>query len=101
MKRPVNLPLWFCIAFLILLAYDAFVVPYIGELNRQNAVTNIQNPSTQEHQSLAKFLVDNFHSLIQSGRQDRQTEHSMIMNETEIIKNDTQVIILMLKNGTY
>lgn len=100
MNRPVSIPLWFCVIVVVLLVYDAFIVPIIGEFNRQTAVTNLKNPATIEHDKLGQFLVDTFNNVISSGRADRQLEHKVIMNETAILKNDTAIIIMMLKNGT-
>lgn len=107
MNRPISLPLWFCIVVIVLLTYDAFIVPYIGELNRKIAVTDIQNPSTVEHDRLAQFLVEDFKSAIDAGRQSRTVEHNEMGNQTQIIKNNTEIIkdntdaiILMFKNGT-
>lgn len=100
MRRPITLPLWIFIILITIAAYDAFVVPFISELNRQTAVTNLKNPATIEHNQLGQFLIKNFNSLIESGRTDRQLEHSLMLNETALIKNDTAIIIMMLKNGT-
>lgn len=100
MKRPVTLPLWMFIIILTIITYDAFVVPFIGELNRQTAVTNLKNPTTIEHNKIAQFMADTFNNVISAGRADRQMEHSMILNETSILKNDTAIIIMMLRNGT-
>lgn len=99
MNRTVNIPIWFCIVVIVLLCYIAFIVPFIGELNRQAAVTNLKNPSTEEHNRLGQFLVDTFMKVIQSSREDRFEEHfNMTLRQLDI-KNDTQTIIAMLKNN--
>lgn len=100
MKRPVTLPLWMFIIILTIITYDAFVVPFIGELNRNAAVTNLKNPATIEHNQLGQFMADTFNKVVSSGRADRQMEHSMILNETSILKNNTAIIIMLLRNGT-
>ena len=90
MRRPVSIPLWFCIVVIVLLCYIAFVVPFIGELNRGTAVGTL----TVEHDKLGHFMVDAFKELIQSGRQDRQQEHADMKNDTKLIPE----IYQMLKN---
>jgi len=76
------------------------VIPIWQELKREAAVNNINNPSTDEHNQLAKFLAYTFNHVVTSGRQERTQEHNQIMNETHLIMNDTKIIIQILRNGT-
>ena len=79
---------------------DVTILPYWQELKRDAAVNNINNPSTDEHNKLARFLADTFNQVVSSGRQDRTQEHNAILGETDLIKNDTKIIIQILQNGT-
>jgi hypothetical protein len=70
------------------------------ELRRDSAVRNINNPATEEHNKLGQLMLDGVDKTLDIRKHERTAEHNTMRNDSEIIINNTDTIIDMLKNGT-
>jgi len=95
-QRPIIVPLWLVIILAISPYISMTVIPYIQEMRRDGAVVNINDHNTIEHNQIAQLVVDAVKRVVGIILQENEQEDKKL----DVIQNNTEASLELLKNGT-